>query len=422
MPPSPRSLPAYSPLADHFLIDRGLVFLNHGSFGNTPRIVLDEQDELRRRVEREPVRFFVEDLEGLLDAARVRVAAFVGCPADDMAFVSNATEGVNTVARSLELKPGDVVITGSHEYNACSNALRYAAERAGATVKNAALPCPIDGPSQVVEAVVKSVEAEGARARLLLLSHVTSPSGVVLPVAPIIEAVQRRLGVDVLLDSAHAPGFTAFDIAALGPAFCTANLHKWCCAPKGAAVLYVRPDRQENVRPLTISHGANSERTDRSRFRLEFDMTGTRDYTPWLVAPRAIEVVGGMAGGWPALREHCGVMARKGGEAISAGLERWGEGRLLAPGSMLGAMRALTLPVPAASKEPGRGVGPSKYNDPLQDRLLARWRVQVPVHSVAFGGGRRQRVVRISAMVYNSPEQYEYLAGALAAELAAEGC
>ncbi len=422
MAPFSRALPAYSPLADHFLVDRDLVFLNHGSFGNTPRTVLDEQEALRRRVEREPVRFFVEDLEGMLDAARVRVAAFVGCPADDLAFVSNATEGVNTVVRSLAFKPGDVVITGSHEYNACSNALRYAAERAGATVKSVDLPCPVGGEAQVVEAVVESVEAEGARAKLLLLSHVTSPSAIVLPVAPIIEAVQRRMGVDVLLDSAHAPGFTALDISALAPAYCTANLHKWCCAPKGAAVLYVRPDRQQNVRPLTISHGANSERTDRSRFRLEFDMTGTRDYTPWLVAPRAIEAVGEMAGGWPALREHCGALARKGGAAISAALERWGEGRLLAPGSMLSAMRALTLPVPPASKVSGRGVGPSRYADPLQDRLLERWRVQVPVHSVALGDGQRQRVVRISAMVYNSLEQYEYLAGALAAELAAEGC
>lgn len=421
MPPSPLDLPSYSPLVEHFLVDRGLVFLNHGSFGNTPQEVMDEQDSIRRRVERDPVRFFVVELEAQLDAARAAVAAFVGCPAEDMAFVLNASEGVSTVARSLDLKPGDVVVTGSHEYNACTNALRCVAERAGAAVKSVPLPCPIDDEASVVEAVVRGVEEEGSRARLLLLSHITSPSGVVMPVAPIIERVQA-MGVDVLLDSAHAPGFVDLNIGELGPAYCTANLHKWCCAPKGSAVLYVRPDRQATVRPLTISHGANALRTDRSRFRLEFDYTGSRDYSGWLVSPRAIELVGEMAGGWARLRESCGELARRGGEAISRRLERWGEGRLLAPDRMLGAMRALTLPSPKGAEVPGRGIGPSRYNDPLQDRLLERWKVQVPVHSVALADGRRQRVTRISAMVYNTMEQYEYFAWALAEELAAEGC
>lgn len=418
---SPRTLPGYSPLAERFYVDRGVVFLNHGSFGGTPRSVMEEQNALRQRVERETIRFFVEDLEGLLDDARERVAAFVGCAPADMAFVSNATEGVNTVVRSLDLEPGDVVVTGTHEYNACSNALRYAGERAGATVKSVPLPCPIQDEAQIVDAIVKAVADEGARARLLLLSHITSPSGVILPVGPVIQRVQA-MGVDVLLDSAHAPGYVDFNIASLAPAYCTANLHKWGCAPKGSAVLYVRPDRQERVRPLTISHGANSTRTDRSRFRLEFDMTGTRDYTPWLATPRAIRDVGDMAGGWEHLRKSCGELARQGGESISRTLKQWGEGRLLAPDRMLGAMRALTLPTPKEAAGTGRGIGPTKYNDPLQDRLLERWKVQVPVHSVALTDGRRQRVVRISAMVYNAPGQYEYLAEALAAELQAEGC
>ncbi|HZW07138.1 MAG TPA: aminotransferase class V-fold PLP-dependent enzyme [Phycisphaerales bacterium] len=415
-PDGSKPIPAYSPLAEHFLVDRGTVFLNHGSFGNTPRVVLEEQDSIRRRVEREPVRFFVEDLEPLLDTARAGIASFVGCPAEDLAFVVNATEGVNTVVRSLDLKPGDVVITGTHEYNACSNALRYVADRAGATVLSVPLPCPIDDESQVVDALVRAVEEAGPAAKLLLLSHITSPSGVVLPVAPIIQRVQG-MGVDVMLDSAHAPGFVDFNIGQLAPAYCTANLHKWCCAPKGSAVLYVRPDRQQHVRPLTISHGANSPRTDRSRFRLEFDMTGSRDYSAWLAAPRAVEMVGGLMDGWPRVRESGAALAKRGGEAVSRRLERWGEGRLLAPDRMLGAMRALTLP-----KGPGAGAAPTRYHDDLQDRLIDRWKVQVPVHSVALSNGLRQRVLRLSAAVYNTPEQYEYLAQALEQELIAEGC
>jgi len=418
----PGALPAYSPLAEHFLVDRETVFLNHGSFGNTPEAVLREQDAIRRQVERDPVRFYVEDLEPRLDAARRAVAAFVNAPADDLAFVTNATEGVGVVVRSLELKPGDVVVTGTHEYNACNNALRYAAERCGARVKSVPLPCPIDGSSQAVEALVRGVAEEGASAKLLLLSHITSPSGIVLPVEQVIQRVQG-LGVDVLLDSAHAPGLVPLDIAALAPAYCTANLHKWACAPKGSALLYVRPDRQGAVRPAVISHGANSPRTDRSRFRLEFDYTATRDYSAWLATPRAIGLIAEIGGGWEQVRSACTGLARRGGEAVSRGLERWGEGRLLAPEGMLAAMRAVTLPAPrAAEPGSGRGIGPSRYADPLQDRLLDRWRIQVPVHSVILGDGRRQRVVRISAMLYNTPEQFAYLAGALARELSDEGC
>ena len=124
-----RELPAYSPMVERFLLDRNTVFLNHGSFGATPREVLEEQEAIRRHVERDPVRFFVEELEGLMDGARQKVAAFVGAPAEGTAFVANASEGVSTVARSLDLKSGDVLITGSHEYNACSNALRMVAEK-----------------------------------------------------------------------------------------------------------------------------------------------------------------------------------------------------------------------------------------------------------------------------------------------------
>ncbi|MFT3686558.1 MAG: aminotransferase class V-fold PLP-dependent enzyme [Phycisphaerales bacterium] len=335
--------------------------------------------------------------------------------------MNNATEGVSTVVRSLDLKPGDVLITGSHEYNACNNAMRYAAERTGAVVKCVPLPCPIDNDAQVIEAIVNAVTEVGGRAKLLLLSHITSPSGVVLPVAPIIQRVQA-MGVDVLLDSAHAPGFTDLNLTQLAPAYCTGNLHKWCCAPKGSAILYVREDRQTRIKPLITSHGANSMRTDRSRFRLEFDMTGSRDYSPWLASPHAIDVVAEMGGSWERLRSSCGELAKRGAEAISRKMEKWGEGRLLAPDRMLGAMRAITIPTPKAADGTGRGIGESRYNDPIQDRLLSKWRVQVPVHSVALTDGRRQRVTRISAMLYNSPEQYEYFGEALAAELEAEGC
>jgi len=380
-------------------LDPGVAFLNHGSFGACPRAVLEAQRALRDRMEAEPVRFLSRELEGLLDEARSALGAFVGAPAHDLAFLPNATTGVNTVLRSLDFQARDEILETNHGYQACRNACQRVAEASGARVVVAPVPFPIDSPERVVEAVLAHVTS---RTRLAVLDHVTSPTGLVLPIARLVAELAGR-GVDVLVDGAHAPGMVPLDLASLGAAYYAGNGHKWLCAPKGAAFLYVRPDRQARIRPLVTSHGASSPRRDRSCFHLEFDWTGTGDPTASLALPAAIAYLGGLLpGGWPEL------MARNRQLALGA---RATLCKALgvpppAPDAMLGSLASVPLPDGWPS-DPlvGRRV------DPLQAALFERFRIEAPVH--AWPAPPR-RLLRVSAQLYNTPAQYERLAEALA--------
>ena len=385
-------------LADHWALDPSIDFLNHGSYGACPRVVLAAQRAWQDRMEAEPVQFLGRDLEGYLAEARTVLGDFIGADPEDLAFVSNATTGVNTVLGSVRFAPGDELLTSDHEYNAVLNAIRTAAARDGARVVVARIPFPIRDPGEVVEAVVG---ATTPRTRLAVFSHVTSPTALVFPVAELVRELDRQ-GVDTLLDGAHAPGMVPLDLTAIGAAYATGNAHKWICAPKGAAYLHVRRDRRERVRPLVISHGANDRRTDRTRFRAEFDWTGTADPTAPLTIPTAIDVVGGLRpDGWP------GLMAANHALAIEAGAILWDalEIEPPAPADMLGAMAAVPLP-------PG-------LPEDLELRLVGDHRIEVPVTSwpvdaaLDAGEAPRARLLRVSAQAYNHRGQYERLASVL---------
>jgi len=345
--------------------------------------------------------FFLRDYEARMDAARQEVAHFLGAEEDALAFVPNATAGVNTVLRSLSFSTGDELLTTNHAYNACKNALDFVASRAGANVRVAQVPFPISSPDEVLEAILESVTP---RTRLLLLDHVTSPTGLVFPAERIVRELHSR-GVDTLVDGAHAPGMLPLDLRSLGAAYYTGNNHKWTCAPKGAAFLYVRPDKQDDIRPLSISHGANSPRGDRSRFRLEFDWTGTYDLTPFLSIPAAIRFLGSLLpGGLSALTEHNRQTALAARQMLCEALSV----EPPAPDSMIGSLATVPLP-PAPAPPPLEAKNPLGI-DPLQARLFSKHRIEVPV--ISFGSPPR-RFVRISAQVYNDRGDYEALARAL---------
>ncbi|MCA8954415.1 MAG: aminotransferase class V-fold PLP-dependent enzyme [Planctomycetes bacterium] len=386
-----------SPFARHWDLDPEVTFLNHGSFGACPRVVLAAQSELRARLEREPVRFFEHDYEPLLDAARAALAELVGSDPDDLAFVPNATAGVNTVLRALDFGPGDELLVTDHEYNASRNVFDHVVGRSGARAVTAPLPFPIADPQQVVDAVLSRVTE---RTRLLLIDHVTSPTGLVLPLERLVPALRER-GVETLVDGAHGPGMLPLDLEGLGAAYYTGNCHKWLCTPKGSALLWVRRDRQAALRPLAISHGANSPRTDRSQFRLDFDWTGTHDPTPFLCLPAALEFLRGlMPGGLPALQAHNRELVLRGRQLLC---ERLGIPEP-APAAMIGSLAALPLPLDATPiTVPG--------TDPLHAALYDRYRIEVPVMRWPHPP---LRLLRISAQAYNSVPQYEALAEAVA--------
>ncbi len=387
-------------------LELGLDFLNHGSFGSCPSEVRDVQRAFQERMEREPVRFFVKELEGLLDEARAAVARLVVCNPDDLAFVPNATYAVGSVLASLVLSPGDEIVVTDHGYNACNNAARRWAERAGARVVVAEIPFPIAGARDALDAVLSAV---GARTRLVLIDHVTSPTGLVLPITEIVRGAQAR-GARVLVDGAHGPGMLPLALDALGADYYTGNLHKWICAPKVAAFLHVRRDRQADLHPAVTSHGANSARTDRSRFLVEFDWTGTSDPSAILAVPAAIRFMESLLpGGLPAVMEANRSLAL---EARAILTEALGVAAP-APAEMIGALAAVPLPDAAHTAAPASAL----YAEPLQDALVARHRIQVPI--VPWPASPR-RLVRVSAQRYNSRAQYERLATALVAELARE--
>jgi len=391
-------------LAGLWALDPKVVFLNHGSFGACPREVLAHQAALRSEMEAEPVRFLSRELDERLDAARAALAGFLGADADDLVFVTNATSGVNAVVRSLAFAAGDELLTTDHAYNACRNALDFAAARSGARVVVAAVPFPVASPDAVLEAVLARVTP---RTRLALLDHVTSPTGLVWPIERLIAALAER-DIDVLVDGAHAPGMVPLNLATLGATYYSGNCHKWLCAPKGSAFLWVRRDRQADVRPLTISHGANMPRPGRSRFRVEFDWTGTSDPTAWMTVPRAIAYVGALLpGGWPA------VMARNRALALEARRRLCAAAGTPAPcpDDMIGSLASVILP-----DGPAAEIG-WRRPDPLQRRLFEAWGIEVPVMSWP---APPRRLVRVSAQLYNTGEDSARLAGALAKELAAE--
>ena len=285
----------------------------------------------------------------------------------------------------------------SHEYNASRNALEYVAGLAGAKVIPIDIPFPIASADEVVERVMARVTD---RTRLLLIDHVTSQTGLIFPVEVIVAELKQR-GIDTLVDGAHAPGMFPLDLNALGAAYYTGNLHKWVCAPKGAAFLYVAANRRLGIRPVVISHGANSARTDRSRFHLEFDWPGTLDPTAWLSVPEALRFMGeAVAGGWPEVMHRNHDLALRARDLLC---QRLGIDSP-APDDMIGSMAAMPLPDGAAY------AAPSLYGDPLQDALLYEHSIEVPI---VPWPQQPKRVLRISAQLYNSIDDYAKLADAL---------
>ena len=387
-----------SEFARYWSLDPDVAFLNHGSFGACPVPVLETQTRLRNRLERGPVQFLLREFDGLAISARAKTAAFIGVDPDDLAFVPNATTGVNTILRSLSFAAGDELLTTNHEYNACRNAMDFVAERSGARVVAVDIPFPIGSSHEVVE---RLMDGASDKTRLAVVDHITSLTGMVMPIRRIVRTFAER-GIDTLVDGAHGPGMFPLDIAEIGPAYYTGNCHKWLCTPKGAALLYVRRDLQPYIRPLAISHGANSERTDASRFQLEFGWTGTVDPTAYLCIPESIRFMGSLLpGGWPELMERNRKLAL---DARALLCDALGVAPAC-PDEMIGTLASVPL-----SAGTFHFTTTALAFDELDMVLREEYGFEVPVLACPEGPAS---IIRIAAQIYNSIEQYAALADTL---------
>ncbi|HCT45078.1 MAG TPA: hypothetical protein DF699_07690 [Phycisphaerales bacterium] len=382
-----------------FPIRLGLTMLNNGSYGLTPDVVREAQIELQRLLEEDPVRFFKADLEDYCDDTRGAIAAFTRVRGEDIALVPNGTFAVATVLNNLDLSPGDEILVSDHEYMATFNELGKICKATGAKVTVAKIPYPTVTPEQVVESFVAEMTD---RTRMVLVSHITSASALVLPVKEIVAAAKQR-GIETFLDGAHTPGQIDLDIGDLDPTWYAASCHKWLACPKGTGFIYTSPNRKGGFKPMVLSCRVHETRSDRAPYLCDFDYTGTNDYTGNLVIPVAIEHMGAqLPGGWDALRKRNHDMVIAGAQIVCdmLGIEQQ------VPESMIGTMVSIPLP---GKCEPSNLLG-----EGLWDRLYLNHGLQVPVWDLP---GVCDRMTRISAQLYNTLEDFEKLGEALKVEL-----
>lgn len=377
---------------NYWRLTPNITYLNHGSFGACPQPILEKQQQLRTEMESEPVQFFLH-LESKLDEVRETLAAFVGVNSSQLCFLPNATTAVNTVLQSLSFSPDDELLITNHGYNACNNAVKFVAERSQAKVVVAEIPFPLTSPDSAISAILGKVSP---RTRFALIDQITSPTALILPIAEIVRTLEEK-GIEVFVDGAHSPGMLPLNLGAIGASYYTGNCHKWLCAPKGSAFLAVREDKQAQIRPLTISHGANRETRGRSRFRLEFDWLGTVDPTPYLSIPSAIAFWSEIfPNGWEAAsqRNHNLIL-----EAKNLLTRRLGW-RSPCPEEMIGSMATLLLPEDEFTQVSAQE---------LQGKLFETFKIEVPVIEWF---SPPQKMIRISAQLYNQFSDYQRLADA----------
>ncbi len=372
-------------LRRHFMLDPKVTFLNHGSFGATPRPVFHEYQTWQRELERQPVEFFGRRATQLLSEARAELGNYLRTGPDNLVFTTNVTVSVNIVARSLDLGPGDEVLATDHEYGAMDRTWRYLSKKRGFTYKVQAVPVPLMGPDVFITSLWKGVTR---RTRVIFLSHITSPTALIFPVKEVVKRA-RSQGILTVVDGAHAPGQVTLDLDDLGADFYGGNLHKWLCAPKGAGFLYAASSAQHLLEPLVVSWGYEPELPGPSPFVDLFEWGGTRDLAAFLSVSAAIEFQ--QEHSWYAVRTACHALLESTVERINrlTGLPRIaGEADFIQ-------MASVCLP---------GGVD----IDSLKHELYDDYRIEVPL--LRWNG---MNLIRISIQGYNTPRDAEKLVSSL---------
>jgi isopenicillin-N epimerase len=376
-------------MKEHYLLDPDIIFLNHGSFGATPRLVMEVYQAWQVRLERQPVRFISRELLPELKQARQNLGDYLNADAEDLVYIPNATFGVNIVARSLQLEPGDEILTTDHEYGACENVWKFVSQKNGTNLVKQAIPLPIASPAEIVEHFWQGVTS---KTRVIFISHITSPTAVRMPVEMICKKA-REVEILTVIDGAHAPGQIPLDLKAMEPDFYLGNCHKWMQSAKGAGFLYARRELQSRLEPLVISWGwgKNASVTSGSQYLDYFEWAGTNDPSAYLSVPAAIQFQ--EQHNWPAVQHQCQQILAEGLQNIDklTGLESVYADQA-APFAQMAIVR---LPIVKDIAE-------------FKRELLEQYRIEVPCI-----GWNDQHFIRISTQAYNNATDLDALAFAI---------
>ncbi len=380
-------------LARQFLLREDVVFLNHGSFGACPRPVFEVYQNWQLELERQPVEFLGRAITEHMRSARTALAAELGTMAENIVGLTNATMGLNIVAQSLELQPGDQILTTDHEYSALEKTWAYVARRTGAEIVVVSVPMPLMTEAQFTDTIIAGMTD---RTRVLFLSHITSPTALLFPIERAIAEARRR-GIWSVIDGAHTPGHIPLQLDALGADFYSGNCHKWMMAPKGSAFLHARPEVQGVLNPLVISHGWTAQSKDpgakgafgNSPFVDEIEVQGTRDPAPWLTVSAALNYR--RDNDWPAIQAHCQALAQDTARRLG---ELTGLPPLSAP--QFCAPQMVAIPLPECD------------TDQLKLDLIDKFNIEIPVFK-----WQDRCIARLSVQGYNSKGQMDLLLTAL---------
>jgi isopenicillin-N epimerase len=377
---------AHTPFQHLFPLDPHIVALNHGSYGSSPYTILEQYAAHKMNLERNPNRFLGYELRNLLYNATEKLAAFIHAPTEQVAYIPNTTFGVNSVIKSFSWSSSDTILTTSQAYNACKNVISEASQRYGCAIEVVDIPFPIGEDTDIVGRILEKMNEN---VRLIMLDHVVSPTSLILPVGEIISAA-RAQGIATLIDGAHAPGMLPLSMEALRPDFYVGNCHKWLCAPRGTAFLYVDRQYLDSIHPAVTSHGFNDPDPSRSRFEKEFSWLGTNDYIAYLCVPDTIALLGTLLPrGWEDIYERNHQLAIAAYELVKESLQ-------LTPAypnhACFGSMA--TLPI---SDGDSIDLVAKAFNEAQLDVLVYQW------------PGAPRRNIRLSCHLYNDIRQYEYM-------------
>lgn len=373
-------------MKSQFLLNPEITFLNHGSFGACPIPILENYQYWQKELEREPVQFILKKAPIYLQTAKEAVAQFVGCDADDFFFTANPTIAINTIMRSMDLQPGDEILTTNHEYGAMDRTWNFYCEKSGAKYIRQNISIPIQSKEKLLE---EFWSGYSAKTKIVFLNQISSATALIFPVKEIIQKA-KTLGLITIIDGAHVPGHIDLNLTELDPDFYTGTLHKWMLAPKGCSFLYVKKERQSDIDPLIVGWGYQSENPSNSRFLDYHQHQGTRDISAFLTAPAAIQFLNDH--NW----KEKSTIAK---QLILENYERFC--------TLLG-----TQPIcPISSEFLGQMCSiPINTSDPvaLKEMLYGEYKIEIPIMKIDHG-----TFIRISLNAYNNSKDLDTLFDAL---------